>query len=97
MENKMEVMNALEFLYSLIMWSLFACGILLFLDPIIDQYMLRKHYQKKKPKNTGLHCPETGKELKDVDLFYMHCLSCPREKRSACNDKIREEMKIIFK
>jgi len=91
-------MTPLEFFCTCLIWAMFACAIILFFDSIIDERMERKHYQKKRrPVSTDMHCPETKDQLRDVDLFYMHCFKCPLQKRKECGNKIREEMKNVFK
>jgi hypothetical protein len=47
-----------------------------FLISIIDKIIYRMYKKKEKPKNTGILCPVTGKELKDFELFNGRCMNC---------------------
>lgn len=71
-------MRSIDYVSLEVCWLLFVLCALFFIAKKIDMW----YNKKEKPKTTEVRCPFDGKKLKDYELFFGHCKSCPL--RSSC-------------
>lgn len=66
-------MRSMDYIGLVFCWIWFVLCALFLIAKKLDMWYSRK----EKPKTTDVKCPFDGKKLKDYELFFGHCKSCP--------------------